>query len=169
MQYLYLIFSLLFLASCGAEDLLTDNLYFADGNPVMDDQIDSEFIEYVNQFRNEGIKRGVDIVYLPVEVSKSDLSDRSSPGRTVLGVCWTNTKQVFIDTVEWEMRKDLRPQLIFHELGHCLLGRGHNDSTPSIMRSFIVSKYQFEKDMDILLDELFDKEKINDSRKVGNL
>jgi hypothetical protein len=50
-----------------------------------------------------------------------------------LGQCNMKTKQVLINKAYWVNASDSeREALIFHELGHCILGRNHEDGTTPI-------------------------------------
>lgn len=49
----------------------------------------------------------------------------------LLGICWgmgTSIPMIFLDKVLWEQSNDLkREQILWHEMGHCVLKREHNE------------------------------------------
>lgn len=101
-------------------------------------QVDPAFEPYVQEFIAEGAKRGQTI-----DFSDSGLivefSDGSVQGAS--GFCYVGEHHVVIDKSEWTaLSEDVRGFLLFHELGHCELDRGHrndkfsNDVWQSIMR-----------------------------------
>lgn len=84
------------------------------------------------------------------------------------GVCVTytdGTKEIFIKKDWWDVQGDeFRESLIFHELGHCSLGREHKDEKfavgsgehkISMMNSTILSPSQYIPNRDAYLKELF--------------
>ncbi len=101
-------------------------------------QIDPEFESYVQEFIEEGAKRGQDIDFsdsgLIVEFSDFSVGSAS-------GFCYVGEHHIVIDKTEWTaLSENVRGFLLFHELGHCELNRGHtnvkfgNDVWRSIMR-----------------------------------
>ena len=86
----------------------------------------------------------------------------------VVGLCSHSAikdKEIIIDENFWNRSSDFeREAIIFHELGHCALERGHEDSTldngmcKSLMRSGFspcLTFYQKSSQQDYYLDELF--------------
>lgn len=80
--------------------------------------IDPTFTSYVQDFE---MKIGVEV---------NGVSIRFKPQTyPVLGVCKSGGEiaEVEIDPTQWEKMNDIgREQLIYHELGHCALGRPHD-------------------------------------------
>ncbi len=85
---------------------------------------------------------------------------------SVAGQCQRNDNrpsQIIIDEGVWNSSTDLEKEfLIFHELGHCILGRSHLDSAHpdgrciSIMHSVAgVCRNEYETRRSEYLDELF--------------
>jgi hypothetical protein len=127
--------------------------------------IDPVIKEYFTRFELEATSRGNDI----------NLNDQQIVGyfatldNNIVGQCAqleSGGKQIRIDQAYWEIANDLEKEfLIFHELGHCALGRSHADSKDingictSIMNSGLggcVKRYTDAMRAQ-LLDELFDQ------------
>ncbi len=130
---------------------------------------------FVDSFILEGQKRGV-------EVNIDDLimefeSDLEVGGSPAAGLCRTqgdNTPVILIDTTSsnWTLNLSSREQLVFHELGHCYLGRPHienrmpNGNFRSIMRPSGEQLYgpnlgAFKREF--YLDELFSQQTMRPS------
>jgi len=136
--------------SCSVEDIL---------------ETDAELIPYFDLFAEEGAKRGITVDY---EAERIEGLLQEITQRDVLGQCFRNIdrpRKVVIDRTEWENSNDARREfLIFHELGHCFLDRGHTDAKDSegncvsIMHSAISLCPEFElteDNRDGFIDELF--------------
>ncbi|PIP93346.1 MAG: hypothetical protein COW00_20250 [Bdellovibrio sp. CG12_big_fil_rev_8_21_14_0_65_39_13] len=89
------------------------------------------------------------------------------------GVCFTyqnGQKEIIIRETWWNAASDTyRESLLFHELGHCRLGRDHDDSKiltngqnykSSMMSSVIVSPGEYDKFKMGYLKELFTQSKV---------
>jgi len=131
-------------------------------------QVDPVFESYVQEFIQEGAKRGKTIDFtdsgLIVEFSDGIVSNAS-------GFCYVGEHHVVIDKSEWTtLSENIRGFLLFHELGHCELDRGHtnlkfsNNVWKSIMRGGdLVGEERwtpipfFGFRRDYLIDELFDE------------
>ncbi len=86
--------------------------------------VDPAFNEYVQDFEMKvGVQvNNVDITFEPTKYP-------------VLGECWSggSKNKVKIDPTQWaKMNKYAREQLVYHELGHCVLGLKHNDGEVEI-------------------------------------
>lgn len=129
-------------------------------------RVDPTFEPYVQEFIAEGAKRGQTI-----DFTDSGLIVEFSDGsvQTASGFCYVGEHHVVIDKSEWtSLSEDVRGFLLFHELGHCELNRGHknekfsNDVWQSIMRGsplegtevwIPIPFFGFRKDY--FIDELF--------------
>lgn len=91
--------------------------------------VDERLIPYFLNFETEARRRGINV----------DLTDARIVGRmdqinegNVIGTCSYNGHQpnlVTIDLNYWNRVGQLgREMVVFHELGHCFLGRGHLES-----------------------------------------
>ena len=132
-------------------------------------QVDATFESYVQEFIAEGAKRGKTIDFsdsgLIVEFSDVVVGGAS-------GFCYVGQHHIVIDKSEWTaLSEDVRGFLLFHELGHCELDRGHrndkfdNDVWKSIMRGsplegievwIPVPYFGFRREY--LIDELFNEQ-----------
>ena len=127
--------------------------------------IEDELKEYFSRFENEAHTRGIKINLDEIDLSGyiEEISERG-----VLGTCTTFTngaQSVIIDQPYWNSSTDLQKEyLVFHELGHCVLKRAHDNSRytngtcKSIMQSGTGGCRSVYSDntKDQLIDELFD-------------
>lgn len=130
---------ILFLTSCGEiKDFLVK-----DSPPPPPKASDPILREYVNRFEDlYGIR-----VNVPINFSELGLNHA--------GVCtqWASGyAEIEVDETEWhKFNLDQREQLIFHELGHCVFSRQHDNGTlpdtcpKSIMRSFMFNSFEIYK------------------------
>jgi len=93
--------------------------------------IDEELEPYFETFRVEAEKRGV-IFDNSVEQIEGYIQNIVDGG--VIGACKRNadnedSPQIFFDKPYWRSATELqREYVLFHELGHCFLKLGHDDS-----------------------------------------
>ncbi len=97
---------------------------------------------YFDRFIDEAALRGLDVEY-PTSQVDAHIGNITEPN--VIGQCSRSESSqhaITIDQRYWRSANDLqREYLIFHELGHCVLGRDHtddadtNDNCISIMSS----------------------------------
>jgi hypothetical protein len=95
-------------------------------------QGDTGFEDYVLKFLEDSWAQGVDMVpeltNPPLEIRLASLD---SYGSSVIGLCQTgsNTRRVTFDPDFWNrVSETQREQLAHHELGHCMLYRGHRST-----------------------------------------
>lgn len=144
----------LLLAGCGRAASPEERAEFA---PYL-----QRFSEYSKQFgRSIRAESEVTVIFAPL------------PSRH-LGVCqegFWQTPRVEINRTTWELANESsREILVFHELGHCLLGRGHLDNQVavasldrgssvlipvSLMSSHALSSAIYDDYKSYYLDELF--------------
>lgn len=135
--------------SCGKEDLV---------------ETDAELQPYFDLFAEEAAKRGFVVDY-DAERIEGLLQD--IPNTSIQGQCFHNEnipKKVVIDVTYWENASKLEKEfIIYHELGHCFLDRGHLDDSDgnglcvSIMHSSpgVCNFSLTPTNRDSYLDELF--------------
>ena len=83
--------------------------------------IADDFKIYVQRFFEEANKRN-----LFIKLEDNDLQIRFSKLVGKNGVCFPQKKLIEIDSVAWKKSNEFdKEQLIYHELGHCVLGREH--------------------------------------------
>jgi len=140
-------------------------LFFAGCSKEKRYNVPPEVEVYVQRFIAEGKARGEDIKIKRLIVEYVD--NLENDGNPIAGQCvkpgaWKPTLRLDSDFVN--MSPELQEQLIFHELGHCILERGHKDSYMenghfnSIMNSFFWNYIPGqEHKREYYLDELFDK------------
>lgn len=86
---------------------------------------------YFDSFEFEAEQRGIDIDLVQAEIQGYM---RSIDDRGVIGQCIENStsKSIVIDVARWQHLDQLEKEfIVFHELGHCYLNRGHIDSKDS--------------------------------------
>lgn len=119
---------------------------------------DTEFIPYIQEFE---------------KFSKMDTSSVpigfDSLNEGVAGVCYYSEISGVISTAYIKINRDYwnkysqhkKINLIFHELGHCVLGRDHtkwqvpNECPSSFMNDFIISNYCLKKHYKKYIKEMF--------------
>lgn len=144
-------------------------------------EIDQEFDSFYKNFLEEGLKHGIDHSKTSVTINFVDEIKNSETGNTVLGRCFFSTNLIEINKTQWVKLSDSKKtSLIFHELGHCVLNRDHDNSEifgqkTSMMHYIILSdkEYQgrekyfskelftFKKDFDLFNQPEFSKLKHN--------
>lgn len=92
--------------------------------------VDAPLQEYFDRFEAEAAIRGVTVDYDALQIS-GDIRIIATPN--VIGQCIHTEKEpntVVVDKFYWDDADDLeREFLVFHELGHCALNRGHLDDS----------------------------------------
>jgi hypothetical protein len=149
----------LFLVGCG----------ITSGNPggPTGDVKDSDLIPYYTRFLNYNkVITHQDVPPAPsLEIKFSD-----SLGGRVIGLCtWYGNGHRSVQIAKWFWQshgESAKEQLMFHELGHCLLDRQHNDTMVysvdanqqvalSVMNSYHLSSSLYEGNYDSYIKELF--------------
>ncbi len=126
--------------------------------------ISDEISPYMDKFIEEGELRGlnIEINYNNLSASVSAISDSG-----VIGQCvsYSNEHQeILISEDFWNSATELNKEfLVFHELGHCILGRSHDDSTDNSGRCISIMNSGSSRCRDLynstsrsdFIDELF--------------
>ena len=81
----------------------------------------------------------------------------------VAGMCNIKSRRIYLNTPNWRRNSDTKNRtVVYHELGHCELGRGHVfydekrwTCSPSLMAWNGVSDRCFKKYYDYYINELF--------------
>lgn len=118
--------------------------------------IDPEFRPFLEDFIAEGRKRGIPVNAGALELVFVDHSD------SWFGHCDRPIRRFFMPSIRmdrwsWDRAaagEDERRMILYHELGHCLLDRGHT-TRPSIMNGGPGIVFLWRDDPDRLLAELF--------------
>lgn len=112
--------------------------------------IDPQFYDYVNEFEHFSGRR----VMITIKFSELD--------GVIAGRCITGPSIIVeIDYTLWFSRdKNFRDAVMWHELGHCILGRPHNDMIlpsgipVSVMNTYVIRSEIFEANRDYYMREL---------------
>ena len=92
--------------------------------------VESSVQTYFDRFVDEARVRGLDVEYATSQVD-AHIGDISEPN--VIGQCsWSQNHphSITLDEQYWRTANDLQREfLVFHELGHCVLGRDHVDNS----------------------------------------
>jgi len=108
--------------------------------------VEEDFIPYIENFERYYGKS------ISIRMSFKDLSGTPSSMKEgkVIGICNCfyfcplSQRSVNIDTLSWEYSdRESREQLIFHELGHCILNRWHDNSF--IKKKIGLESYKMQK------------------------
>lgn len=120
---------------------------------------EKDFQIYLETFEEKMHLAGVDAPMNEVTAVFAD----SLPNNAI-GTCQTKIKKITISREYWEAVSEAhREQLMYHELGHCVLGRGHlndyvGDKPVSIMNAFHFPSVVYAENYGDLMNELFLKD-----------
>lgn len=121
-----------------------------------DVNVDVELQPYVDSFQTEITVRGVDITINQLTITFGDDAGKDA------AVCFwkgSGVPRVVVNRDLWEETNDIdREMLIYHELGHCILGREHNanmivnpyngaDRTRGVSLTCLGQKYEYNGTM----------------------
>lgn len=148
--------------------LVATALFFSCQHKVDGVIVDEEIEPFYALFAEEAAKRGV-VFDNSVEMIEAYIQTIPSTG--VLGLCKRNegndsNRQTVYDKPYWKTATQLEKEyVVFHELGHCFLGLGHDDDADglgnciSIMASGLGSCRDNYNNVtrDSLITELFSK------------
>jgi len=136
---------------------------------------DKSIAEYVQTFKKAGesFSHGLKFPNLNIGMGIIKyMADAMNLGESslVMGICNPATipATILISRQYWEASSDLdREQLIFHELGHCVLGRDHNDEITvledgetvplSLMNTYVIEEEHYTRYREEYIRELFTK------------
>lgn len=135
--------------------------------------VETRFQPYLESFKAEAKAHGKEVDIEHINVVTAELRLTTSGTRAYCYVAPMQNPTIYIDSWWWEtppedtqeLSEAVRTMIIFHELGHCLLGRVHNDGYIkkegeearhiSIMHSNTAEPKDFIKYRDEYLTELF--------------
>lgn len=154
------------LTSCGIPLPLQKDLVVKDINAVRQfSTTDPAFTKYVQEFEHRGRVTMNDGSFSVGDIPVN-FGDTENPN--FQGVCFEypdGTKEVIVKRSWWSaVSEEYRESLIFHELGHCRLGRDHDDTVwengdevhkKSMMHSIIVSPNVYKDHKEGYHKELF--------------
>jgi hypothetical protein len=153
--------------------LIVLSLLSACGSGNIGEKVDQgQFLPFVQAFEASGLRYGIDFHGSP-ETIPINFGQPIGDGH-ILGQCDWNLisgKQIVIDQISWELLDAYSQKvLIYHELGHCVLGRVHrNDKIlfpddagvldiplpASIMNMYLLDGYIYAAYPDYYESELF--------------
>ncbi|MEP5339249.1 MAG: hypothetical protein ABJL44_14600 [Algibacter sp.] len=82
----------------------------------------SEFQPYLNSFLEEARIRGHNFT------NNNNIKFYFADIENHAGICYQKNEEIIIDRGTWEISSEInRELLIFHELGHCIIGRAHRN------------------------------------------
>lgn len=94
-------------------------------------QIDNELQTYIDQFEEEALQRGLDVNFTETGIH-AFIEDIEG---AIVGQCQHKEDEpnvILLDRNYWDKATDDEKVLIvFHELGHCVLKKEHNDQKDS--------------------------------------
>lgn len=149
--------------SCTKEEFVLDQK----ANVLETLGIPEALIPHFETFQTEAAIRGYEINFLKSAISAEMVEINQG---NVAGMCSTNNRglrHIIIDQNFWLRAGHYsREMIVFHELGHCILGRGHKEDAfengvcKSIMRSGNGTCFDVYRlnTRDYFLDELFELE-----------
>jgi hypothetical protein len=167
MKYFYLFLLTALLSSCGIPLPLQKDLVVKDINAVrVNTTTNPVFISFIQEFEIKGkaITGNADFAIGDVPINFGDTENPDFQG-----VCFEypdGTKEIIIKEEWWSRtnNQEYRESLLFHELGHCALGRDHLDHEEakgaesfkvSIMNSIILTPAAYQPNRSEYLEELF--------------
>lgn len=143
--------------------------FFGACGPLSDSQLKIEmhndFVPYYDAFIQEGIKEKKDYSSVNITIQYVDTIKNSETENRVLGRCWYDRSLIEINREAWvDLSENKKTSLIFHELGHCILKRQHDNQElfgqkTSIMHWIILSDREFEGRQEYFFQELFTRKK----------
>ncbi len=117
MKYLRLLLPLVGLMVLGCQK---------DSVTIAESYIEEDLVPYFERFKEEGAARGIVVDY---ELANISAYLENIGADNVSGQCihsGEEAKRLVIDIEFWRQATDIRKEfVVFHELGHCFLNRGH--------------------------------------------
>ncbi len=111
--------------------------------------IDVEFKPYVELFRTYHVLHDKDYFYqISTDINFGYIAQPSTES-TILAFCMIGQNYVIVDESHWHKASELqKEQLVFHELGHCELGRHHDDDVLSDgIQVSLMNQYQLPENV----------------------
>ena len=132
--------------------------------------IDPEFLPFYHSFLKEAQSRGFNLTHLNISINFKPTLENKKQSLAInnekeLGYCeirFTQDPFINIDPASWsQMSTTQREMTVYHELGHCLLLKGHTSTKThdhrqlSLMNSASFPDQEYLSNRDHYLDELF--------------
>jgi hypothetical protein len=123
-------------------------------------EIDAELLPYVIEFEQHGGEVGAPVKVQDLIAGFGNLDNPRSNG--VCELQQGETPKIIISRTKWDrMTEEKRESLMFHELGHCILGRKHDSSTTqdgipaSLMNPYSLDSWTYAEYRAYYINELF--------------
>lgn len=122
-------------------------------------EITAEAMVYYKRFIYEGKIRGVDLSNIKITIIDNNLGKFS-------GTCYHNEKVIELNWEQIQIGMDqvgswYKEYVIYHELGHCLLGLEHSEEIILMRKYFPDDLFDYQINRNNLLDQLFNSPIIN--------
>ena len=155
------------LSSCGLPFLSDDQKV---GEKRQFSTTDPAFNSYTAKFEQDGRNKTGDQNFIigDIPINFGDTEDANHQGICVKYS--DGSSEIIIRKAWWDTQTDqYRESLIYHELGHCRLGRGHDNTTTtqknvsyktSMMNQYIIGPALYTTYKDAYLDELFNNSSV---------
>lgn len=107
--------------------------------------------EYVLDFENEAKKRGFNVSIDNLVMEWAVLDEKYAGTCTPL-----STPLIKINTLFWDNASEVEKWVVmYHELGHCILGKEHSGDKEHMMYPYILKNIDFFTKKDYYLDKFF--------------
>ncbi len=123
-------------------------------------EIDPELVPYVSSFEQVSVEQGAPVKIQDLIAGFGELDNPRSNG--VCELQNGEAPKIIIARVKWDrMSAEKRESLMFHELGHCILGRKHEPATTpdgipaSIMNPYSLDSFTYSLNRVYYIAELF--------------
>lgn len=156
MKTLFILISLLALTSCGVVQKQEKSLsihpeltsYLSEFEYIYGSNIDDLNMTFANTISNS------DPSLVTLGYCSKGTTHKNKIHKTIV----IKTPKIVINLSRWESMSELdKKQLVFHELGHCILNRDHSESTASIMY-WMFSNDSSEEKWGSWVSELFNRD-----------
>lgn len=150
MKYLLMFF---ILTSC--------NYNKEEGNTVVSLLESEEFNVFKQLFEDEAYLRNINLSTSSIKIGFTDSSHFQEITKSGVAYCQRDTKQIVVNKDSWDNYSEIKKEIvIFHELGHCLLDKDHDNHEHkgeklSIMHERILNPSFYDEYREHYLDELF--------------
>lgn len=120
-------------------------------------RVNPELKPYVDLFYEEAEKRGIKLQRVNLYMNLDSSDKVVNPFKSGASFIQGSQKTVLIDTYSFQTNTDIQNEvLVFHELGHTLLNKSHDDSGIGIMNTYLISNDSiYKKNRDAFLKHLF--------------
>lgn len=107
-------------------------------------QIEPTLYPQVEAFQQTALSNGrqIDLQNIVIAFDTNGVTSEAKPGHCTLGpkAEILINRAYFIKVSPWTQR-----ELMFHELGHCVLGKHHDDSKLNIMNTYLMGQFKYNE------------------------